>query len=227
MASFLFCSAGEAKIPNWAASNTTKQDGTSIQTVCNGQGPSVEIARSEALRACQVNASDFFKSKITIKSLSVETEKSIGFHQEIFSDNEYEGLICDPLRNELEEIDSHYSFWLECKFDLKKVKVRPKTVVSEPPDSAGNLNSLESISVTHKKHYQSKFLIISTLPKCESLLITGATSRVIECTSNPVKVILEKNDKEIIVRAKNYKPKKINLRKTNENETIQVILDLL
>lgn len=109
MALLLLSVHANAKIPDWAAHNSTKLNGQILTTVCHGLGPSLDIARSEALKTCQSNSSQFFKSKIRIKSLSVETEKSVGFHQEITYADAIEGLNCDPQRDQTDESDSQFS----------------------------------------------------------------------------------------------------------------------
>lgn len=226
MAFALIASASHAKVPTWAASNSTKLNGSSLHTVCHGLGPSVEIARSEALKSCQLNASQFFKSKIKVKSLSVETEKSVGFHQEVSSDDEFSNLICDPTKDELEETDSQYSVWIECKFDLNKASV---THTDKPEGSPNNknLNELELIKIKDTSDQQAKYIFVSIIPKCESILVKGTFSRVVECSQNPLKIQVKDGDKEFVVRAKGYKPKIIQVGGISANETLQVLLDLL
>ena len=226
MASVFMVSMAHAKVPTWAASNSTKLNGSSLRTVCHGLGPSVEIARSEALKSCQLNASQFFKSKIKVKSLSVETEKSVGFHQEVSSDDEFSNLICDPTRDDLEETDSQYSVWIECKFDLNKASV---THTDKPEGAPSNkeLNNLEVIKIKDTSDQQSKYIFVSIIPKCESILVKGSFSRVVECSQNPLKIQVKDGDKELVVRAKGYKPKIIQVGGISANETLQVLLDLL
>jgi hypothetical protein len=226
MAFTFMTSASHAKVPTWAASNTTKLNGSSLRTVCHGVGPSVEIARSEALKSCQLNASQFFKSKIKVKSLSVETEKSVGFHQEVTSDDEFSNLICDPTKDELEETDSQYSVWIECKFDLNKASVTHTDKPEGPPNNK-NLNELELIKIKDTSDQQSKYIFISIIPKCESILVKGTFSRVVECSQNPLKIQIKDGDKEFVIRAKGYKPKTIQVGGISANETLQVLLDLL
>lgn len=226
MALLLLPVHANAKIPDWAAHNSTKLNGQILTTVCHGIGPSLDIARSEALKTCQSNASQFFKSKIRIKSLSVETEKSVGFHQEITNADAIEGLSCDPQRDQIDESDSQFSVWLECKFDLKKVSVTPIEQKIESPENS-LLNTLEPSKVNFKPDVQGKFIFISTVPKCESIIIKGQGSRTIQCIENPLKVQIKNDDSEILIRAKGYKPKTINTKGVNANDTIQVLLDLL
>ncbi len=226
MAFTFMVSASHAKVPSWAASNSTKLNGSSLRTVCHGLGPSVEIARSEALKSCQLNASQFFKSKIKVKSLSIETEKSVGFHQEISTDDEFSNLICDPTKDELEESDSQYSVWIECKFDLNKASVAHTDKLEGSPTNK-DLNALEPIKIKDTNDQQSKYIFVSIIPKCESILVKGTFSRVVECTQNPLKIQVKDGDKEFIVRAKGYKPKTIQVGGIGANETLQVLLDLL
>lgn len=215
-----------AKIPSWAANNSTKLNGKILTTVCHGLGPSLDIARSEALKTCQLNASQYFKSKINIKSLSVETEKSVGYHQEVASAEEVEGLNCDPQRDQIDESDSQFSFWLECKFDLNNVSSKPIEQINKSSDNS-QLNTLESTNISPKQDIQDRYIFISTVPKCESVIIKGKKSRTVQCSKNPLKIQIKEDDQEILVRAKNYKPKTINLKGVKTNEAIQVLLDLL
>jgi hypothetical protein len=226
MAHLLLSVEASAKIPDWAARNSTKLNGSILTTVCHGSGPSLNLARTEALNACQSNASQYLKSKIKIKSMSVETEKSVGFHQEVTSEGEIDGLNCDPQRDEIDESDSQFKIWIECKFDLKKATL---TNVEQIPASPNNsrLNNLESAAVKVNPDLQEKYIFVSTVPKCESLLVKGSAARTIQCNKNPLKIHVKADDVEIIVRAKGYKPKTINVKGVNANDTIQVLLDLL
>jgi hypothetical protein len=222
----LVCSVGHAKIPNWASHNSTKLSGQILTTACHGTGPSIEIARGEALKSCQSNASHFFKSKIRIKSLSVETEKSVGFHQEVSNEDEIDGLICDPQNEQVDELDSQFSIWLSCKFDLKKASSNPIEPKVEASDNS-HLNTLESSKFESPMDIQIRYVFISVVPKCESIIVKGSGSRTIQCKSNPLKVQIKDKDNEILVRAKGYKPKTINVKGVNANDTIQVLMDLL
>ena len=220
---FITC-VSHAKIPTWAANNSTKLNGSSLRTACHGVGPSVDIARSEALKSCQLSASQFFNSKVKIKSLSVETEKSVGFHQEVSSEDELSNLICDPIKDELEETDSQFSVWLQCKFDLNKIKTKPimkitATAIKEDTNLAYSKPS-KFISTN-----SNRTLFLSTVPKCESIIIKGERSRTIDCKSNPVELSLYESDVEMIIRAKNYKPKTIELTNRSNNENLQILLD--
>lgn len=226
MAHLLISVEASAKIPDWGARNSTKLNGSILTTVCLGTGPSLDLARTEALYACQSNASQYLKSKIKIKSMSVETEKSVGFHQEVTSEDEIAGLNCDPQRDEIDESDSQFKIWIECKFDLKKATLTNVEQVSVSSDNS-SLNNLESSVVKVNPDLQEKYIFVATVPKCESLIVKGYAARTIQCNKNPLKIQIKADDVEILVRAKGYKPKTINVKGVNANDTIQVLLDLL
>ena len=224
MAIALMGSLANAKIPAWAASNSTELSGSLLTTVCHGVGPSVDVARGEALTSCQLNASQFFKSKIKVKTLSVETEKSVGFHQEVSSEDELSNLICEPIKDEIEESDSQYSVWIRCKFDTSKTKSTPTQKTDKP-----ELNENHNLSYTKRSKSEStsltKTVFLSTIPKCESIIIKGDRPRTIECKSNPIELNIYNSDIEMIIRAKNYKPKTIGLESRENNEDLQILLD--
>lgn len=224
MALAFFSLVANAKIPKWASSDTTKLNGSALTTVCHGLGPSVEIARSEALASCQINASQFFKSKVSIKTLSVETEKSVGLHQEISSNDEISNLICEPIKDEIEELDSQYSIWIMCKFDVSKTK-SASIEVPKSTDAKEN-NNLSAVKPVNKpSNNLIKTIFLSTVPKCDSIIIKGDRSRTIDCKSNPTELNLLESDVEMIVRAKSYQPKIINLKNRGNNEELQILLD--
>lgn len=226
MASLYIVLSANAKVPDWAANNSTKLNGSILTTVCNGVGPSLDIARADAVKSCQHSASQYFNTKIKIKSLTVESEKSVGFHQEISSDDEIKNLICEPSKDQIEEFDSQFKIWIECKFDLNKVVVKNVIKDDSPPDNK-TLSALESSRITKTADIQDKVVFISSVPKCESLIVKGNSARTIQCSKNPLKIKIKESDIEIIVRANGYKPKTIQLKGIKANETVQVLLDLL
>jgi len=227
----------DAKAPEWAKKNTQSLSGNFLKTVCSGTGPSLDSARREALDSCRISARDQLTTNIKVKSLVVQTEKSVGFHEEITGSTSYSGLDCIPFRDDVEELDGAYKIWLECKFDLSKVKITPieetEKIAKESEDSISNREELSVLagSPAPSGRYFSgtqTTLAISSVPKCESVIILGRKSRTVTCDENPLTIVIDAEDKEILVRAKGYAPKKILLGKERKShEAIQVTLDLL
>ena len=225
--SFLASSAN-AKIPSWAQKNTITKDRNILSVVCNGTGPSVEISRKDALSSCKSSASQYLNKKTQIKTLSVQTEKSVGFHEEITENSEILNLSCIPQNDEILVSDSgSYETWLKCKFDLTDVKILPiEHSLSIENKTDTELSSLRPlVRIVKQSDDIVKILTISSVPKCDSIIIKGQKSRTILCRTNPQLLELQDGDKNLIVRAKNYLPKTLNIKEENYSGSINIILE--
>lgn len=222
----LYLSVSYAKIPDWAANNNLQLNGPVVTAVCSGTGPSIDIARKDAIHSCQITASQFLKTKINVKSLSIQTENSSGFHEEVTQNYSIEGLTCLPQKDEAFEENGAFRIWIKCNFDLSQTIVEADSKTIDYKDQS-KTNTLEVIQINKKENYLSKFILISVVPKCDSMIIKGTQSRIIDCRNNPMKIQIAGSETEILIRAKNYKPKSIQIGELNENRTYQVLLDLL
>lgn len=196
-----------------------------MTTVCDGVGPSASLARKDAINNCQVTARQFVTNEIKIKSLSVETESSVGFHQEIEESSVVKNLSCNPKREETIESSDQFRVWIECQFDLKKVEV--VSVDSKSTSSKTISDDLKSVEPSKKVDVQkdAQTIFLEVVPQCESVLVRGDKSKVINCNSNPVRLSLDDTDLEIIVRAKGFQPKTIKLEKGGNHGTLRVFLE--
>lgn len=232
----------QAKVPEWAKKNAHSVNGRILKTVCSGTGPSIDIARKEALESCRLTARQQLTTNIKVRSLTIQTEKSSGFHEEISENTQYTGLNCNPEKDEVIEREGSYQVWMKCRFNLSQVKVVPATteeIRSNPKpqndETVSNGSTLKELRTRPQSVGTEKIvrddrrnLSIASIPRCESLMIRGQKPRVIDCKNNPVTVVLDGGDDEIIVRAEGYEPKRILLNKEGKtHESIQVTLDLL
>ena len=220
----------EAKAPEWAKQNTQVLSGKSFITTCSGTGPSLDTARREALDSCRLSARQQLASNIEVRSLTIQSENSAGFHEEVLENARYERLVCVPSKDEVEETDGGYRVWMQCRFDLSKVKIKQPEKSIEPessPRSSTSLGTLQSVSASVRGlHDAGNFtLVISVVPKCDSLLIRGKKPRQVACDSNPMKVVLDSTDKTILVRAAGFQSKTIAIESEKANANIQVLLD--
>ena len=216
-------------IHQWAKKNTIQKSGTQITLVCEGKGPSVSFARKEAINNCQVAVWQFLNHETKITTLSIETEYSVGFHQEVEEKSRITNLICMPIRDEIIERNDQFQVWIECQFDLSKAQIKlspdknEKTKIRKVFQPEGLIvtrpSSLIGIDHDHRTIY------LESVPSCESILVRGKRPRTITCDANPMALILDESDSEIIVRAKGFQPKTIQLQKGESNETLQVFLE--
>lgn len=239
--SILFGELAQAKVPEWAKKNSQSLSGRVLKLVCSGTGPSLNIARRDALDSCRSSARNQLVTNIKVRSLTVQSEKSSGFHEEISENITYVGLNCIPDKEEIEESDGSFTVWMQCRFDLSKVTIAPEESkepqVEQSNDYEGISNKKELTTLETKAlkrvatkiiQDQNTTMSIVSIPRCESLIVRGAKSRVVDCTENPMTIVIDGGDNEILVRSRGYKPKKIILNKEKKShETIQVTLDLL
>lgn len=181
--------------PQWSnmPSKKTKQ---SIMVSCEGSGPAKDISLRLAIGQCVSMASDQIIGDFHVQSISVQTQKSTGFHEEVSADRHVEGLSCEIQKQEIQIEEGMYRAWILCNFDLSNVK----SVPGEKP-SVG----FRSISSS------SRSIIFSTVPQCDSILIRGELGRVVECKSNSMQLLLQPGDEELIVRAKDYLPQHLSI----------------
>ncbi len=196
-------------MPAWVKESPASK-GNKFIIVCAGEGPAIDLARREALDSCRAAAVEQLKSKFHVRSLTVQTEKDSAHHLEVSSDQNYEGLSCNQLKQQIEDRKDRYKVWLQCEFDLSKAKV-----------SANK----EKKTQRHIASGERRELSVATVPDCDSILLEGFRARTVRCNQNPMPVILYPEDESLTIRAEGYQPKTIEL-STNRSvhQSIQIIL---
>lgn len=217
-----------ADMPIWAKKNSTKKTGDILTSACEGTGPSASLARKEAINNCQTVARQFLDGEIKVKSLSVETESSVGFHQEVQESSVIKNLVCDPQKEETSEMDGQFQVWIQCRFDLGKAKVAKDTDKSLPPKTDGTL--VDGLVSSKPPEFEAtdkdqRLIFLEVVPQCDSVVVRGKRPRTISCDTNPLRISLDGSEEEMIVRAKGYQPKTISIRKGGVHETLRVFLD--
>jgi hypothetical protein len=150
-----------------------------------------------------VSAAQQLTTDLTVKSMSVTSETQAVFQQEVVNQSQVTGLTCTPRREEAEEVDAEVRLWLLCEFDLSKARVVPSRIGGDErrPDSSPSPLS-----------DGRKVLTLAVIPGCSDLIVRGAgPARAAPCGGNPVSVVLNPDDREIILRAKDHLPKTIYL----------------
>jgi hypothetical protein len=194
--------------PEWY-NQVPSRSGRYLTFSCEGDGPASDLAIRLASRRCISMASDAVVGDFHVQNLSVETEKSAGFHEEVSVDRHVEGLSCDIQKQQTDEQNGSYHAWILCRFDTSKVRSAP-----------GNKYEHEEQLVAS----QTTSLIVSTVPPCDSILIRGTQARVVQCDSNPLSLLVKPGDQELIFRSKGYVPKHIYPKDVSQG-TLEVYLE--
>ena len=225
----LFLSSSvRAEMPTWAKKNATKKIGNTLTSACEGTGPSASLARKEAISNCQVVARQFLNGEVKVKSLSIETESSVGFHQEVQESGVVKNLVCDPQKEETSEKDDQFQVWIQCRFDLAKATVANDADKAAPSKRDGtSVSGLASSkpSVFEAGDKDQQLIYLEVVPQCESVIIRGMRPRTISCDTNPLRISLDGSEEEMLVRAKGYQPKTVSIQKGGVRETLRIFLD--
>lgn len=201
-------SSGEE--PSWTSLPASKT-GKFVSVSCHGTGPDKDVAIRVAIGACKSIATEFISGTYNIKTLSIETEETAGFHSEVAARYDVQGLNCQVDRQFEEEIDEISHAWMRCRFDSSLAKIVPLL---------GN----RKLASTSSKNKQ---LIFSSIPDCTSLVIRGKMDRMLKCKANPQTLLIYPTDSEIIVRAVGRAPKHIELvhEDLEDTDTMEVYLE--
>ena len=178
--------------PQWARQNTQSlsPDGKIYTVVCSATSVSLSQARQEAMTDCDLQASRQLKSTTYVKSLSVETENQVGYHGEVASELKVQNLNCRPQKEDADYNSGTVTVFLKCKYDL-----------------SGEGKDASAVAATKAiQNEDATSTALSTVPKCDSVIIRGIRPRTVECKTNPVNITIYPSDTEIIVRLKGYQP---------------------
>lgn len=233
--------------PEWARQNGIQQQGNLLTIISTGNGPSLDLARQSAIDQAKSTAANQINGSASVRSMSIETEKSASYHSEVFSAKKVEGLICQPDREYSEERGGSYSVWLTCKFDVSKarvVSVEESDLKKDPASGrAGPDNRIVKgsdlmnrppaegvLPPTPIAFGENKQLAITVVPLCESILVRGKQSRSVPCGNNPVTLLVLPTDNELIVRGPpGYLPKHLDISgrrpASSTLETLEVYLE--
>lgn len=226
-----------AAVPSWVKDGSFSIDGKIFKAACSGQGPSIGLARQEAVSSCKASASQTLQKQTKIRSMSIETENDVAFHQEVSDEGVYSNLNCVPEKEAVEEgKDGLWTVWVLCRVDLTKVDVGiPDKESATAPGSQVQTRSLTSVNAVPSASHsaksatsgENKFINIVSVPPCSEILIKGPRARINRCDGTPVKILTYENDESLIVRARGYMPKTIELKGKSwvNYEIVQILLE--
>lgn len=212
--------------------DSIKKTGHILETVCEGTAPSLDLARRNAIENCKRSALDYLPTTFKAKSVSVETERDTSYHSQIDSDSIVKNLTCRVLNEKHRETEEAFTVWNKCEFDLSKIEITPTSEATTSDHSylygianaepKGDIKSFGSYQKAERRN-----ITVSTIPKCSTMMVTGALPRIIQCKSNVMPVVLGSGDEELIVRSDGRIPKTIKVMKILESsdEKLQVFLE--
>lgn len=241
-------------VPEWARQGTLVQRNKLLTIVCTGRGPSVDQARAYAMRNCRNAAADTLQDQYSVRGVTVESDKSIGFHQEVAVETTFTGLTCSPVKDEVfSSSGGLFDVWLKCEFDLTKTQKSDAAhgafdqteIVDSTSGTASNDSESHDVSSNRDKLVQQRevdiiandrpgnrlnfsgVIDIVSVPTCEKILIRGAKSRSISCSESGVtSLTVTTEDTDLVIQSTGYLSKTFKMpKKLRRHDSIQVILE--
>lgn len=183
-----------------------------VQTACTGEGPSEDVALKMGINSCIAKATQMIGGTFDVNTMAVESEKDAKFHQTVETRDQVSGLRCQLVGKPAYRVnDGIVTAFVLCNFFLDNVTVTTKEKPIEPKREVSYVKSVE------------KQILVTSLPKCDDILIKGAHPRTVSCDQNPLPLLVKSDDQELIVRRQGYLPK--NIKSASFSDSIEVSLE--
>ena len=223
---FILSAKAFAKTPAWFSTFHQTRNGQIIEVSCSGHGPDKTLANQASLNECNGISVQYVQGySVKMKSISVETTRDTSWHSESSSNVVVKGLECEPQKQECSEENDSWTCYHVCRFNLSKAKLEANekldspNLTSESESIVANSNDT-NISPKVKKSNKPSFtqsgarnIVLSTVPKCDDVLIVGNPSRITKCSEIPVTLTINDGDHEAIVRLSGYRPNHLQINK--------------
>jgi hypothetical protein len=184
--------------PSWIG-NSSLSDTAYQYVICSHDGIDPEEAKQVAESKCLASAAKLGGVSVTIREKTVqsltgadssEVAEIIPFQRDVQ---------CEWTDRYLERVGDGYRVWLRCR--VRKDSIRAG--VTGNSGVAFKSNPGES---GPRDAYKRGLLVIATTPKADRIAIKGQRGeRVIEVTSNVMRIELREGDAEVVVRRQQYK----------------------
>jgi hypothetical protein len=224
VAALLHAGVAYGGAPLWALHESAQLKGRLLRVACSGVGPSVAQARQEAIDGCKLSAVQYLMSDVRTKSLSISTERDVAYQQEVLNQSQVSGLACVPKHEQIVESEDRVKLWVLCEFDLSRAHAR-RAPMPEPlerketGDWVRNRADVERIDPVGGKTRtygdlsdEKRILTVAVVPRCRDVIVYGEQpARVLPCVRNPVSILIEPGDQQVLLRADGHIPKSILL----------------
>jgi hypothetical protein len=217
------------------AGEKIQRNGTTIKITCKGEGVTKDLAESDARERCDERVANEYKSSINVKEITISGDSDSASDREVAIHSCVLGLLCQKPNFSTCEDAGRYQTWRTCEYDLRGLSEGSEAQCNPghkspsdqpPPDEMSAIRSRINIKDRGAHRRGSGYVLsVSVVPKCDDILIVGAMSRKLPCTTNPLRVSIQPEDREVIVRAKGYLPKTLPLEGLGKETEVEVYLD--
>jgi hypothetical protein len=227
---------GECVIPaQFKGGEKIHRVGKSIKITCQGEGVTKDLAEIDARERCDERVANEFKSTINVKEITISGDKDSAMDREVATQSCVLGLVCQKPNFATCEDEGSFQTWRSCEYDIgvlsegTETQCHPNSKAPAYQLPANEMSGIRSrINIKDRGNHRrgdGYLLSVTVVPKCDDVLIVGAMSRKLPCTTNPLRVSIQPQDREVIVRAKGYLPKTLILEGRGKETEVEIYLD--
>lgn len=187
-------------LPTWVTAGPT-MDSTYHYVVCSHDGMDPEDVKQVAESKCLASAAKLGGVTVkvnvkTVQSLTGADASEVAEIQPLVRD-----IRCEWTERFLEKVGEGYRVWLRCRIKKSEVTLALKQM---KPGSSIEASTHKPSSISGA--YKRAILTVTMVPQADKLIVVGTSGeRVIEVTSNVVRVELHEGDTKVIARKHKYR----------------------
>lgn len=209
-----------SEIPAWIT-KSQMMDSTYHFVVCSHEGLDPEDVKQVAESKCLASAAKL--GGVTVKITQKTVQSLTGADaSEVAEIQPLERVVnCEWTDRFLEKVGQGFRVWLRCRVNKSSLKSSSKRSAHDTPGSSS------SIASSSPRRYQRGILTLTTVPQVDRVLVIGdGGERVIEVTSNVVRVELHEGDSKVVARKHKYRDASLELKSWKHGDSISQMLYL-
>jgi hypothetical protein len=195
----LLTSAVAADLPKWATQGLT-MDGTYHFVVCSADGLDPEDVKQVAESKCLASAAKLGGVTVKVNEKSVQSLTGADASEVAEILPLTKDVNCEWTDRYLERVGQGFRVWLRCR--VKKSAIFPADQKSIDGRPIGKSPGAPNATL---KKFKRAIMTVTTVPTVDRILVIGdGGERVIEVTSNVVRVELNEGDTRLVAKKQKY-----------------------
>lgn len=197
-------------------------DSTYHFVVCSYDGLDPEDVKQVAESKCLASAAKLGGVNVKITQKTVQSLTGADSSEVAEIQPLERNIKCEWTERFLEKVGQGYRVWLRCR-----VKKSSLIVPLNKTTSGSQIESSPNIPSVTTRKYQRGILMLTMVPQADRILVIGdAGERVVEVTSNVMRVELHEGDTKVLVKKQRFKEASFELKSWKHGDSMSQTLYL-
>lgn len=202
-------------LPRWIT-QTSMSDSQFYYLTCSHDGLDPEDVRQIAENKCLASAAKLGGVEVTISQKTVQSLTGSDSSEVAEIQPLHRNISCEWTDRYLEKVGQGFRVWLRCRVSRQLVAQMNTNKSNDSLNGTPTKISKASIS-----GYKRAIMTITTVPQSDRILVGGENGeRVVEVSSNVVKVELKEGDEYILVKKQKFKDLRRNIAPWKHGDTV-------